>query len=182
MNLKRTAQAVLGKEINEEFRTCKLIGVETRYGVTNNTPILALVYQFEDTGEVVNDNYYFTEKSLETVIKRLNSAYLGFTGEQLNVEDFSSPKILIDKFNSIIGAESQVKEYINKNSYYCYQHKISQQEEVVNAEEQNMFWSELKEETEVKENNNNEVNNSKLLVPNNNSVDSANLQDLLEDK
>ena len=152
-NLRETAKEVLSKENNKgvnvkEFRKCKLSSVDTRYGVTNKTPILSLVYEFEDTGEIEEDIFCFTDNSIETVIQRLNKAYIGFTNERLSEDDFESPSILKSKFDGIIGKESLVKEYKNAQGFTNYQHFVPNED---NQENENYnFWCE--EESVIEEN------------------------------
>lgn len=147
-SLRETARAVLSQENSKEvkvgeFRNCKLIGVDTKYGITNNTPMLTLVYEFTDTGEYGEDIYCFTDNSLETVIKRLNKAYQGFTKKRLEDSNFDNAKILKTTFENIIGNESLVKKYINIQGFTNYQHYVPNEDEVYNNE--NNFWDDIEE-------------------------------------
>lgn len=162
-NMRETARKVLNEENNKEvrvgkFRNCKLIGVDTKYGITNNTPVLTLVYEFTDTGEYGEDVYCFTDNSLETVIKRLNKAYQGFTKKRLEDSNFDNAKTLKKTFENIIGNESLVKEYRNIQGFINYQHYTPNEEEVYNNV--NNFWDDLEETTNNNVDNNNITTNA----------------------
>ena len=122
--LDRTLNKLNNGVISGEFRKCKLLGVGTGYSNSNDTPKFILNYVVEDTGEMFHDDFYFTEKSESTVIERLNNAYKAFTGVGLSRNDFIPITNLITKFESIIGKECGIKEYLTKSGFTGYQYYL----------------------------------------------------------
>lgn len=111
--------------ISGEFRKCKLLGAETGYSNSSDMPRFTLIYEVAETGEIIQDNFYFTEKSLPTVVERLNNAYKAMTGLTLNQNDFIPITNLKTKFDSICGKECGIKEYQTKGGYTGYMYYLN---------------------------------------------------------